>query len=296
MTEIQKLHQRFLDYSLVFKGNTPKSIKWLKWMFHCFVKFTKVESISAVDKKLVEDWILHGKLEKNWCAKTIRSKLQAVSLFFDWCVSEGYMEENPTKNIPRPKVPTQIPKHLTKDEAFRLLDWARNYPYSYKFDKVRSVAIIATFIYTGIRMEELRSLRMEDVDLINRSIHVKYGKGDKERMIPLNIRLIEFLEDYLKDRKRMKKTCPYFFTSLRFDTGMGENVIKRLVLKLREKSKIYFYPHLLRHTFATLMLEGGCDLFALSKMLGHSDIKTTTIYLSATTSHLQEQIVKHPLN
>ena len=73
-------------------------------------------------------------------------------------------------------------------------------------------------------------------------------------------------------------------------------MIKRLVEKLREKSGIYFYPHMLRHTFATLMLEGGCDLFALSKMMGHSDIKTTTIYLSATTAHLQEQIKKHPLD
>lgn len=75
---------------------------------------------------------------------------------------------------------------------------------------------------------------------------------------------------------------------------MGPQAVPRLVKKLRDASGIYFYPHMLRHSFATLMLEGGADIFAISKMMGHSDIKTTTIYLSATTAHLQAEIGKHP--
>jgi site-specific recombinase XerD len=77
---------------------------------------------------------------------------------------------------------------------------------------------------------------------------------------------------------------------------MGHGAIKLFLSKLKDRSKIHFYPHSLRQTFATLMLEGGCDIFSLSKMMGHSDIKTTTIHLSATTAHLQEQIKKHPLD
>ena len=76
---------------------------------------------------------------------------------------------------------------------------------------------------------------------------------------------------------------------------MSDNVIKRLFAKLQQKSKLKFHPHMLRHTFATLMLEGGCDIFSLSKMMGHSDIKTTAIYLTATVKHLQGQMRKHPL-
>jgi len=76
---------------------------------------------------------------------------------------------------------------------------------------------------------------------------------------------------------------------------MGYNVIKRLFAKIKKSSGIYFTPHMLRHTFATLMLEGGCDIYSLSKMMGHSDIKTTTLYLSATVKHLQSQMLKHPL-
>ena len=82
---------------------------------------------------------------------------------------------------------------------------------------------------------------------------------------------------------------------LKKDRRIGVKAIPRLVKKLRDASGVYFSPHMLRHTFATLMLEGGADIFAISKMMGHSDIKTTTIYLSATTAHLQAEVDKHPL-
>jgi site-specific recombinase XerD len=135
-----------------------------------------------------------------------------------------------------------------------------------------------------------------DIDIENKTLFVQQGKCGKDRLIPLNQSLIEILADYIKERKRMKKCCPYFFTCLNQDMQMGEAAIKRLVFKLREKSNIHFYPHLLRHTFATLMLEGGCNLYALSKMMGHSDIKTTTIYLGASNAHLQEQMCMHPID
>jgi len=296
MSEIQILHNRFCQYSVVFKGNTKSTIRWLKGDFSQFISFSKIESINDLTRSIVEDWIVKGKLESNWSAKTIRLRIQSLSLFVDWCVKEGLIEENFVKDIPRPKVPAMIPKHLTETQTEILFDWVKNYPYEYKFDRTRSIAIISTFIYTGIRKEELRNLRFTDVDLTNKTLFVKSGKGSKDRIVPIHSKLIDVLNDYLKDRKRLKKTCPYFFTSMRQDTKMGDLVIKRLVQKLRKKSGLHFYPHLLRHTFATLMLEGGCNLYALSKMLGHSDIKTTTIYLSATQSHLQEQIVKHPIS
>lgn len=261
-----------------------------------FVLYTNIEDVENISKRVVEDWIFAGKAEKKWMAKTIKNHLMAMSLFVDWLIEEEYMKENVVKRIPKPRLPKRIPKHLPKDEALELLEWARNYPYSYKFERSRATAIMAVFLYTGVRLEELRNLKVEDLNLENRTLFVRSGKGNKDRIIPLNTRLIEFLEVYLKDRKRLEKSCPYFFTAMRENAQMGDSAIKRLIWKIREKSGIYFHPHMLRHTFAVLMLEGGCDLFSLSKMMGHSDIKTTTIYLSATTAHLQEQIVKHPLS
>ena len=115
-------------------------------------------------------------------------------------------------------------------------------------------------------------------------------------MVPTSYTLAQTLKRYALDRKRLKKTCPEFFTSLNRNQGYTENGLKRLVVQMRKASRIKFTIHKLRHTFATLMLEGGCDIFSLSKMMGHSDIKTTTIYLAASAEHLRSQMTKHPLN
>ena len=103
------------------------------------------------------------------------------------------------------------------------------------------------------------------------------------------------LESYLKERDRLGRKHPRFFVSLKEDRPMEYQTIKRLVEKLRERSGVYFTPHMLRHTFATLMLEGGAGIVSIGEMMGHSDVKTTMIYLTATTSHLKSEIAKHPL-
>lgn len=108
--------------------------------------------------------------------------------------------------------------------------------------------------------------------------------------------LAQSLKSYFTERKRLHKTNPEFFSSLQGNIGFTDNGLKKLVEQMRQTSGIFFTAHKLRHTFATLMLEGGCDIYSLSKMMGHSDIKTTTIYLAASAEHLRSQMTKHPLN
>lgn len=135
-----------------------------------------------------------------------------------------------------------------------------------------------------------------DVDVENLTIFVSQGKGSKDRIIPMSFTLAQSLRKYLEERKRMNKTCAEFFCSLTYNRGFTSHGLKRLVIQLRKASGVKFSVHKLRHTFATLMLEGGCDIYSLSKMMGHSDIKTTTIYLTASAEHLRSQMTKHPLN
>jgi site-specific recombinase XerD len=149
---------------------------------------------------------------------------------------------------------------------------------------------------SGIRKNELLNLKYTDVDVENMSIFIRQGKGSKDRIVPINYRLAEALQKYIVVRKKAFKTCPEFFTSYTYDMGFTESGMKRLIEKIVITSDVKFTFHKLRHTFATLMLEGGCDIYSLSKMMGHSDIKTTTIYLAASVQHLREQILKHPLN
>jgi len=152
------------------------------------------------------------------------------------------------------------------------------------------------FIFTGVRRKELLTLKYADVDIENLSLFIREGKGGKDRVIPISYTLAEILKKYLEERKRLKKTCPEFFTSLNRNIGFTDSGMKRLVERFKKASGLQFGIHKLRHTFATLMLEGGCDIYSLSKMMGHSDIKTTTIYLAASAEHLRGQMTKHPLN
>jgi site-specific recombinase XerD len=127
-------------------------------------------------------------------------------------------------------------------------------------------------------------------------IFISKGKGAKDRMVPISLTLVESLNRYRDERKRLNKNCPEFFTALSRNTGLTDDGLKHLVKNMRTISGMRFTVHKLRHTFATLMLEGGCDIYSLSKMMGHSDIKTTTIYLYASAEHLKAQMMKHPMN
>jgi len=195
-----------------------------------------------------------------------------------------------------PKLERKILPKLSKQDAIRLLEVVYNLPYGYTYLRYRNRAIFATFIHAGLRKKELLRLKLADVDIEGLTIFVRQGKGNRDRIIPMSFTLADILKRYLAERRRLNKTCPEFFTSLNRNTGFTDTGLKHLVLKARSASKIHFTIHKLRHTFATLMLEGGCDIYSLSRMMGHSDISTTTIYLAASAEHLRGQMMKHPLN
>ena len=296
MSEILHHHRQFCEYATAFKGNTPRTIQWYKEILGYFLKDTQIQSVTQITRSIIEDYVVRGKLDKNWAAKTTRTRISALKVFLDWCVRKELIEQNPATDIELPKLRSKVPEHLTKDQATELLIWTRNYRYSYKFERVRAVAVISLLVFSGIRAQELLNLNIEDVRLEDRSLFFRCGKGGKDRLIPMDIILMEVLQTYLKDHDRLKRKNPRFFLTLQADKPMTYKSLQLLVQKLGKASGIYFYAHMLRHTFATLMLEGGADIFAISKMLGHSDIKTTMIYLTATTAHLQSEVRKHPLS
>ena len=295
--DIDILAHKYYDYSLYIRGYSKETVQRSKISINFFCRIANVNKINEVTEQNVRQVFLYGRTERGWKPGTFRTIHNSLLLFFRWCVQQEHcIEKNPIEDIELPRLERRLPPKLTKQEALRLLEIVYNYPYDYRFLKYRNHAIFSMFIFSGLRKKELLNLKLADVDFENMSVFVRQGKGSKDRIIPMSYTLAQSLKRYLEERKRLNKTCPEFFCSLNRNLGFTATGLKRLVVKIRAASMIAFTIHKLRHTFATLMLEGGCDIYSLSRMMGHSDIKTTTIYLFASPEHLRSQMTKHPLN
>lgn len=294
--DISILSQKFCEYSMSIRGYSKDTIRRYRQIVSYYHRFAKISLISEVTDENVRALFYYGRTERNWSVNTFIVHHKSLMVFFRWCVKQGYMSKNPIEEIEVPRLEKKLPPKLNKQNALQLLEVVYNYPYEYRFLRYRNHAIFAMFIFAGLRRQELLNLKFADVDIENLSIFVRQGKGSKDRVVPMSYTLALSLKRYVEERKRLAKTCPEFFASLNRNRGFTDTGMKRLVQIMRQSSGIKFSVHKLRHTFATLMLEGGCDIYSLSKMMGHSDIKTTTIYLYASADHLRAQITKHPLN
>lgn len=294
--DIEILALKFYDHSLYIRGLSKATIARYKVAINLYRRLANITRIDQVTEKNVRDFLLNGRVSRNWKVNSVICFFMTLKVFFKWCLKEGYLKQDPTIDVEIPKTEKRLPTKLTKQNTLKLLEVVYNYPYDYKFLRYRNHAIFSMFVFAGLRKSELLSIKCTDVDIENLSIFIRKGKGDKDRVLPMSFTLAQTLKRYAIERKRLNKTCPEFFTSLNRNLGYTDSGLKRLVIQMRKASGINFTVHKLRHTFATLLLEGGVDIFSLSRMMGHSDIKTTTIYLAASAEHLRSQMTKHPLN
>lgn len=289
--------QKWCEHSTSILGYSECTINRYKQVIKFYCRFANINELSEITEENLRALFYDGRTQRGWGPNTFRHYHKTLFVFIRFCIKNGYIQgRNPLEEIETPRLEKKLPPKLTKQQAFKLLEVVYNYPYDYKFLRYRNHAIFSTFLFAGLRKQELMNLMFTDVDIENLSIFIRQGKGNKDRVIPMSHTLAQSLKKYINERKRLNKTCPQFFTSLNRNQGYTQNGIKRLVKMIRESSGIVFSCHKLRHTFATLLLEGGVDIYSLSKMMGHSSITTTTIYLSASVDHLRSQMTKHPLN
>jgi len=294
--QITYLLRQFCEDATYLHGYTRDTIERYKSQIGLFSRMTQLVEIADATEEIVRKFFFEGRSQRKWSVNTYITYHKSLKVFFRWCVKHQLLKSNPTDGLEKPKLVKKTPPKLTREEAHRLLEFIDNYPWHNAFLRHRNHAIFATFIFAGLRKKELLKLKFTDVNLENQTLFVQEGKGRKDRYIPISRPLAERLGRYLTERTRLKKTCPEFFTSLPNNAALSESSFKRLLDVAKRTLHKKFSAHKLRHTFATLMLEGGCDIYSLSTMMGHSDIKTTAIYLTATAEHLRGQIMKHPLN
>ena len=292
---IYHLLEDFCLYAKHTKGLTDDTIKRYRSTVSNYIRTVGITTISEVNHTNIRIFFFEGRKDRGWKPTTYRTYYMSLLVFFRWCKKQGYLEENYVQDLELPKMRSTIKKKLTQQQVYTLLEYVYNYPYIHSFLKYRNHAIFSMFVFTGLRRNELLKLPFAHVDIQNKTLFVR-GKGEKERLIPLNDTLVKSLERYIKERRKLGRTCPEFFVSANRNMGYTQSGLRRLVALMKTATGIEFTIHKLRHTFATMMLEGGCDIFTLAKLMGHSDIKTTQGYLFATVEHTRKQITNHPLS
>jgi len=237
------------------------------------------------------EW-LHWLADQKFTEASQARKLTAVRMLCRHLVKEGARADDPTELLSGPKFRRRLPQTLTPAEMERLLAA----PAGGDVHSIRDRAMLELFYSSGLRISELCSLTLQQVDLQHGFVRV-FGKGNKERVVPLGGKAREAIETYLTSaRPRLVKprTGSEFFLS-----GRGRAISRKTLWALVKKHaanaglKKAVKPHLLRHSFATHLLGGGADLRAIQEMLGHASIATTQIYTAVETSRLLDQHAKH---
>jgi len=234
----------------------------------------------------VAEMILRG-LQKS----TVNRRLATLRSFFRFLQREGYLKANPARLVNSPKMTRLLPKFLTVDDAFALVER----PGGIGFAPARDRAILELLYSSGIRVSELSNLNLDNLNMKEGLIKVR-GKGKKERIVPVGRKAIEALRGYLIERSLLKKSHTALFLN-RGGTRLSDRGVRRVVVKYaREILLGKIGPHTLRHTFATHLLQGGADLRVIQELLGHASLSTTQKYTHLDISHLIDVYDKsHPL-
>ena len=249
------------------------------------------------DIKNISKYDIHSLIislqENNYSISSILRKISSIKVFMKFLKKRNIIKGNIPENLEIPKNKKSLPDHLSINEVMKII----NSINTEKPLEIRNRAIFELLYATGIRASELINLKRDNYDR-NSGIIKVYGKGSKERVVPLHYDAIFFIEKYLRDvyPQLEKKKTNYLFL-----TRTGSKMTRQYLWKLVKKYAIIagidknIYPHLLRHSFATHLLEGGADLRSVQKFLGHSDISTTQIYTHISIAKLKEEYKKrHP--
>ncbi|MBF1532378.1 MAG: tyrosine recombinase XerC [Prevotella salivae] len=249
-------------------------------------------SWKSVDSDIIRDW-MESMMDKGNNATSINRRLSALRSFYRFALARKLVDKDPVHGVTGPKKGRPLPQFLKENEMDRLLDagsWTEG------FEDVRDRTIIMTFYETGIRLSELIGLDDCMVDFSNRQLKVT-GKRNKQRVIPFGEELLAMLRDYMKCRgKEVNLQSDALFvsakgqrmTSSQVREGVRKNLSKVCTLKKRT-------PHVLRHTFATAMLNNKAGIESVKKLLGHESLSTTEIYTHTTFEQLKREYYSaHP--
>jgi len=278
---------KFLRYLEIERNASIHTIKNYKIDLHEFGIFLKDAPVESVDYLTIRRFLAHLK-ERNLTSRSTARKLSSLRSFFKFLVKDGYLKVNPTDAVASPKQEKTLPKFLSETDVVSLIEA----PDEATVRGLRDRAMLETLYSTGMRISELVGLREDDIDFIGGTVKV-YGKGKKERLLPIGDRALKAIRNYLHKRNAVSRSI---FLNKNKKT-LGARGFRKILDKyvLRASLKEHISPHTLRHSFATHLLNRGADLRSVQELLGHANLSTTQIYTHLTTEKLKSVYEKaHP--
>ena len=245
--------------------------------------------LTELDKDDLKDYL--GSIYSEVKASSLRRKIVSIRQFYLLLHKRKIIEDNPALTLTGPKKDGVLPGALTREEMGKLIEY--NYPHNLK--GLRDRAIIEMLYSSGVRVGELISLKIKDMDFKGKTVNV-LGKGKKERLLPVTSQAIDSIENYLMKRPTGKEKDSIIFCNLKGEP-LTERGVQYIIDTLAKNCGIYrrITPHMLRHSFATHFLENGMNLRYLQSLLGHSNLSTTEIYTHLSIEELTKVYRKaHP--
>lgn len=274
---------QFLDYLSTEKRFSEHTVTAYQNDLKQFFEFSEIDDLlklAEINHQLIRSWLV-GMIDAGLSNKTVNRKLSSLRSFVKWCQKNAYLNQNPFKKVVAPKICKRLPVFVKESE----LEYAKVDDYfSDDFKGLRNLLIIELFYQTGIRLSELINIKISDIQ--NHSIKV-LGKRNKERVIPISNKLSQKIQEYLNLRENLNSGEQNLFIR-----ENGKKIYEKLVYRI---INIYLSshtnlekrsPHVLRHTFATHMMNNGVGLEVLKNLLGHADLTATQVYTHNSFSQL----------
>lgn len=300
MDNLQTHIKNYLEYCQYQKRLDEKTLKAYRIDLTQFHTKVTTNHISQISIDILENFI--AELHQKYKPKTVKRKIASVKALFHYLEYKEIIHQNPFNKIHvKFREPVILPKTIPLHTVEHFLSTIYKYHAQAKTDcqkknTLRDIAIIELLFATGIRISELCSLKVNDVNLYDKNILI-YGKGSKERKIQIgNDDVIHILEEYKATFLSETQSCNYFFVN-QSGKAVSDQSIRRMIHKYTSLAAIELHitPHMFRHTFATSLLEADVDIRYIQEMLGHSSINITEIYTHVAMSKQRDILVtKHP--
>ncbi|WP_340076757.1 tyrosine-type recombinase/integrase [Leptobacterium sp. I13] len=288
------------DYLLLEKKYSKHTVAAYKKDLEAFLSFCKevyeVETIENVNYSQIRSWIVQL-VEEGISNRSINRKVASLKAYYKFLLKTGSIKENPLIKHKALKIPKKVEVPFSEKEMEKVLT---EVPFNDDFEGFRNKLIIELFYATGIRRSELINLKINDIDFSSMTIKV-LGKRNKERIIPIITSLEKSIKQYMDVREKQfvnKEAYEYMFLSKK-GNKMYEMLVYRIINNYfsMASSKMKKSPHIIRHTFATHMLNQGADLNSVKELLGHASLASTQVYTHNSISELKKVYKKaHPRN